>query len=377
MIKVINIISDTNIGGAGKCLLNYLSRYDRSVIDMTVALPRSSQLISELNKLCVPYEELDHINEKSLSLSAIWRELLKYFNKVKPDLIHTHAVMSARIAARIYGTGTFTIHTRHSVFPQPGAFKTFPIKQMMGFLNNSLSDKIVAVSPAAKDNLIEIGTDAAKIVTIFNGVSKVIKLDETEIQAIRRTYGLDESDFVVSIIARIEKVKGHRYLLDCAAELLNTGIKFLIAGTGSCEQELRARVRDEHISNVIFAGFINDIYKIENISDIQINCSYGTEATSLSLLEGMSIGLPAIVSNYGGNPYVIEHGVNGLIVPKCDYRALKNAILRLKDNPNELIKLKDGAYKVFYNKFTIDRMCSQITQLYTELASKTKKKGLL
>jgi glycosyltransferase involved in cell wall biosynthesis len=53
---------------------------------------------------------------------------------------------------------------------------------------------------------------------------------------------------------------------------------------------------------------VSEIYKIENIMDLQINASYGTEATSLSLLEGMCLGVPAVVSDFGGNPYVIEDG---------------------------------------------------------------------
>ncbi len=39
-----------------------------------------------------------------------------------------------------------------------------------------------------------------------------------------------------------------------------------------------------------------------NITDIQVNASYGTEATSLSLLEGMSLGIPAVVSDFEGIP---------------------------------------------------------------------------
>ena len=44
MIRVLNIISDTNIGGAGRVILNYLSYADRSQYETMVAIPRGSML---------------------------------------------------------------------------------------------------------------------------------------------------------------------------------------------------------------------------------------------------------------------------------------------------------------------------------------------
>lgn len=47
-------------------------------------------------------------------------------------------------------------------------------------------------------------------------------------------------------------------------------------------------------------GFLNDVEPLMNAMDIQANCSFGTEATSLSLLQGMSLGKPAVVTDFGG-----------------------------------------------------------------------------
>ena len=44
MIKVINILSDTNIGGAGRLLVNYLHNFDRTKIEGKVILPKDSEL---------------------------------------------------------------------------------------------------------------------------------------------------------------------------------------------------------------------------------------------------------------------------------------------------------------------------------------------
>ncbi len=73
---------------------------------------------------------------------------------------------------------------------------------------------------------------------------------------------------------------------------------------------------------IIFTGFISDVDKLMSITDVQANASFGTEATSLALLEGMSLGIPAVVSDFGGNPGVIKNGQNGYIVPKQNSKAL-------------------------------------------------------
>ena len=51
MIKVLNIISDSNIGGAGKCVLNFLKYYDRKKFAVKVVVPRGSLLKPEIEKL--------------------------------------------------------------------------------------------------------------------------------------------------------------------------------------------------------------------------------------------------------------------------------------------------------------------------------------
>ena len=48
MIKIVNVISDTNIGGAGKCLINFCENYNKKDFEICVILPKNSKLISKL-----------------------------------------------------------------------------------------------------------------------------------------------------------------------------------------------------------------------------------------------------------------------------------------------------------------------------------------
>ena len=118
----------------------------------------------------------------------------------------------------------------------------------------------------------------------------------------------------MSIVARLEDIKGHDYFIEAADRLLHKGIKarFYIAGTGSYENHLKEKVKSmNRQEQIIFTGFISDVDKLMSITDVQANAAFGTEATSLALLEGMSLGIPAVVSDFGGNPGVIKNGQNG------------------------------------------------------------------
>ena len=102
MIKVIEVSSDSNIGGAGKCILTFLKNFDREAFEVSAVIPKGSLLKPEMDNCRIKVFEAEHLAEKSLDFHAVCR-LRKLFRYLKPDLVHTHATMSARIAAQSLG----------------------------------------------------------------------------------------------------------------------------------------------------------------------------------------------------------------------------------------------------------------------------------
>lgn len=362
MIKVIEVSTDTNIGGAGRVLLILLAELDRTKFDVSVILPENSLLKPEIEKLGIPITEVSGIADKSMDLPSIKR-LKKIFDMEKPDLVHTHASMSARIAARL--SGCKVVYTRHSVFPPPKSISKGIGKWINGMVNNYFADRIIAVAEAAKDNLTDTGVKDKKIDVILNGVYPLTPCENKD--EIYRRFGIEPGEKVISIIARLEDIKGHDYFIEAADMLLKEGLKakFVIAGTGSYEEHLKQKVKELHQEeNILFTGFITDVDKLMNITYIQANASFGTEATSLSLLEGMSLGIPAVVSDFGGNPGVIKSGVNGFIVKKQDSVALKEGLSKLLDNDELYQELSKGSKKIFAENFTAQVMTRNTEGIY-------------
>lgn len=370
MIKVLEVSSDSNIGGAGKCILTLLKTFDRSKFDISAVVPKGSLLKPEIEEEKIKVFELDNLAEKSLDFNGFLR-LRKLFKYLKPDVVHTHASMSARLAAKSLGIPA--VYTRHSVFPPPSKLTSFPGKQINGFINNITADRIIAVAEAAKDNLTDTGISESKIDVILNGVEPVRQCAEEEIGKLRMQYHIRPDEKVAVIAARLNEVKGHKYFVEAAKILRDEGVKakFLIAGTGETEKAVREQISAYGLEDrVIMLGFVKDMAPLMNLMDVQVNCSFGTEATSLSLLEGMSLGKPAVVSEFGGNPGVIMDGINGFLTPVRNVGILANRLKKLLTDQNLYDTLSDNCKKVYALKFTAQLNTAAVEKIYTSLAQK-------
>ena len=372
MKKILQVSSDSNIGGAGKCILTYCKYADRTRFEIAAVLPENSLLKPELEKLEIPVIEVPHLAEKSLDKKAI-RVLRKVLQKEKPDLVHTHASMSARIAAKTLGIPV--VYTRHSVFPPSKRLTTFPGKQINGMLNSLTADSIIAVAQAAKENLTDTGVPAGKITVLLNGVEPLKPCSGAELEEWRKEYGVPAGEKVAVMAARLTEVKGQKYFVEAAKLLKDRGVKgkFLIAGTGDTYDALADQIQKLELQDSVkLLGFVQNVTPLMQIMDVQVNCSFGTEATSLALLEGMSIGKPIVATDFGGNPGVVKDGVNGFLVPTHEPKAVADRLEQLFLDKELYESMGKQARKRYQEKFTAEVYARGIEKLYQKTIDKRK-----
>ncbi len=366
-MRVMQVMTDTNIGGAGVWLLNFLEVYDRERIDMTVVIPTDSALKDRIEDLGVRYIEADNIADKSFSKDGI-NTLKEIITKEQPDIVHTHASLSARIAAKLLGVPV--INTRHCIEPKRNSV----IRLAYRIINRLLSDRAVAVSKAVYHNLEDDGIPSEKLSLIYNGVPPLKILSDEERERVRSELELDGC-LAVGIIARLERVKNHKLFLAAAAAVyeLNDRFRFIIVGDGSMEEEIKAEARALGIADaVIFTGYVEDITEIMNAIDINVLTS-DREALSISLIEGMSVGKPSITTDAGGPREVVENGRNGIVVPVGDAVNLTAAILRLASDPELMKRYGEEGIKIASEKFSPMEMCDKLTALYEDVIYSLRK----
>jgi len=367
-MKVLHVISDENIGGAGVLLCNLLSCFDKEKVESIVALPCGSKLAPRLVKMDVPVLYLNGFCER-VSANSVW-EILRIIKRNKADIVHTNAAVSARVAARLCHVPV--LHTRHCYYPFSGALANPLVRRIAGFGNRMLSDHVIATADAAAENLRALGIPKHKISVIINGSLPVRAVSEAELDATHEQYSIQKGDFTVGICARLEDCKGHDTFLSAAAILRQMHpeipFRFLIVGDGSRQAELKRLTAYLGLEDcVTFTGFVPDMALLYRILRINVNCSRGTETSCLAISEGMSVGLPTVASNYGGNVSMIGESGAGILFPVGDAEALANAILQIAENEELEKRMRECARERYLSHFTAEKMSREVQDVYLKI----------
>ncbi len=177
----------------------------------------------------------------------------------------------------------------------------------------------------------------------------------------------DEGRFYKIISAgRLVLWKGFEVLIDAVAELKTEipEIKLTIVGSGPEEENQKSKIENQKLEDAVFlAGSLAKpdlAVKIASADVFVLNTAY--EGFSHQIVEAMSLGVPVITTNVGGNPEIIKDGENGLLVGYNDKAALKAAILKLYQNRDLAARLgRNGAESV--KKYSVEAMLESLTKL--------------
>ena len=362
-IKVLHVLTDRNIGGAGRWLLYYLKYHNRNEFEVKAVLPHDSLLVPAVKALDVPVIAMEEMEDKSFDKKAM-KALVQLFKEENPDIVHTHASMTARMAARAAFVPS-VFNTKHCMESAPGLL---PKKLVRREVNAAFSDKIIAVSRAVRRSMVHAGTSPEQIAVVYNGIEPIAIPTAEEKAALLQAYGGKAGEKAVGMVARLEEVKDHETFLLAAQNVLENrkDVRFYIVGDGSLRDELERRVYELGISsNVTFTGFVKDVEKIEAALDIAVITSKA-EALCLSIIESNIAGVPAVGTDSGGVREVIKHGETGYLVSVGDSDRLAERIEELLADDAKRKAFGEHAKKRAESMFMADQMTKRIEKLYLE-----------
>lgn len=203
-MKILHVLTDRNIGGAGRWLLYYLKYHNREKFAVKVVLPHDSLLVAAVQALDVPVLAMEEMEDKSFDRKA-FKALAKIFRAEKPDIVHTHASMTARMAAR-RARVPYIFNTKHCMEGAPGGLAK---KILRREINAVFSDKIIAVSKAVRRSMIAGGTKPQEIAVVYNGIERIPIPSAEEKAALLSSFGGKAGEKAVGMVARLEEVKDH------------------------------------------------------------------------------------------------------------------------------------------------------------------------
>lgn len=363
MPKVLHVLSDTNIGGAGRYLLNLLSQWDRNRFEVIIACPGGGDLEKELRTTSLKVYALRG-GESSFDINHA-KQLIKIINKEDVDIVHTHASLSGRLAGKI--SGCKVVLTRHSLTVGKNNFAK---RLLTCGISKVFTHKIIAISRAVKINLIDTGVPADMIKIIHNGIdlSKFDKINPT----LRRELDICEDVPLVGIVARLVPEKGYEYAIKALPQVLKKipNMYLVIVGEGPLRGPLEELCRNLGVEkNVIFLGFRREVEALVADFDVFVLPSV-REGLGLSLLEAMAQGKPVVATEAGGIPEIVKNQNNGLLVAPGNEEALAESIIEILSSKERASFLGSQAKKTVFEKFSAKTMAYETMKIYEEVLRK-------
>ena len=309
------------------------------------------------------------------SLIAKLRRTLKQH---KINIIHTYGA-KAELAALLATVG-LGIPLIGSYF---GCFPMWPlhvqVAEATSLLNLRFFKKILANSTTLKDELVRLWfpTDRIQVVPSYVETDQIQPPSPAQRQAARETLGLSPTARVLIQLARLHDEKGHKYMLQALPAIVRSHpeVVYLVVGEGWLAGELHDTAQRLGISdNVLFTGYYPDRLAVLRAADIMVSPSV-REGMSVSLLEGMAVGLPIVATRIYGSAEVIEDGVNGFLVEPRNARALADAVNQFLVDGSRAHMMGAAARSLVETRFSADHVAAQIMHCYDEVLQSNTSPG--
>jgi glycosyltransferase involved in cell wall biosynthesis len=271
--------------------------------------------------------------------------VLRQARRERPDVIHAHWVLPngflGALASRLLGIPLVVSLPGSDVFvsglnPLFLAMARFAFNQASAITTNSDDLRQAAIAlgaPAHKFRMIIYGVDPQAIAPDppdppFSPLEKGGRGD-----TLRRQLGLDDQTPVVLAVGRLVAKKGFDVLVRAAPQLAPSA-HIVIVGDGEQRGELTALAENLGVAaRLHFVGNVprHELTAYYNMADIfaMPSVRLPVDGLNVSVVEAMSCALPIVASDVGGNPLVVAHEDNGLLVGEGDAVGLASAINRL------------------------------------------------
>lgn len=355
-IKVCHVLTDSAVGGAGRAVAELISATDRERFALSVVLPCGSAVRRLLDGSDAELIEAPYISDRSYDARAI-PVLCGIFRRMKPDIVHTHSAFSARIAARLCGVPA-TVMTHHCA----ESVKKIPFG---GMIQRATATHAIAVSRGAAQALAASGMPHEMITVIPNGSSPLRTAGENELDALRKRLGIPRDAFVAGIFGRLEPCKSHEVFVKAAALCCAKApdMRFIVVGDGSERKKLISLAEKTGLAgNMHFCGFCRDIAPYMALCSVNVNTTVNGEASSLAIIEGMSIGIPPVMCDTPDNRRMTADC--GVLTRPGSAASTADAIMKLYRDSEMRKKLSAAAEKRYKEHYTAKIFAGRTAGVY-------------
>ena len=373
---VVHVIYALGTGGLENGLVNIINRasparYRHAIICLTRAEGFEKRITA-------PNIELISLHKRPGHDLKIYWNLWVHLKRLKPAIVHTRnlAALEMQLVTCLL-PGVKRVHGEHGrdVHDLEGQNKKY------NYLRRAIRPFIhhyIAVSKDLAGWLQQtIGVIPQRIKQIYNGVdqekfSPQSTIPSTFNELVPNSWA-GEDTLVIGTVGRLAEVKDQLSILEAFALLIEKSpeyqrrLRLLVVGDGPMRERLNDRIESLNLSSQVWmAGDREDIPECLRLMDVFVLPSLG-EGISNTILEAMASGLPIIATRVGGNPELIDEGVNGLLVPVGEPGLLADALKKLIESPQ--LRAQNGleSLRIVSQDFDWNRTVAEYLSVYDQL----------
>ncbi len=369
-MRVLHVLHSMSFGGAEVLVHDFVRATQSEAQHAIVCLDSIGPLGESLRADGVRVDVLGRTEGLQPEVALAMRRVL---TEVRPDVVCAHQYTPYSYAAMAVPTVrprpglVFIEHGRH--YPDTRRPKRVLANNLL-FLR--YTQRVIAVCGYIKALLVaNEGIPADRIDVVYNGVDPTrfdpAAPDPPDPVETRASMGLRPEHQVVTCVARFHPVKDHPTLVRAFARVAKTmpDARLALVGGGDKAPLLNLVTELGIADRVVFPGVRRDIPAVYAASDL-FAMSSKSEGTSVTLLEAMLSERPAVVTDVGGNPEIVDPGVTGLLTPRGDDAAMADALQTLLGDPVRRREMGARGRRRVLARFTQQQMHRQWLGLLQE-----------
>lgn len=353
-LRVMFLITSMPVGGAEVLLVNLIRRLDRSrCVPHLCCLKDLGPLGEQLAREGVPTSS--HLIGGKYDVRVLWN-LVRRMRSQKIDAIVTvgagDKMFWGRLAAKLAGLPVICSAIHSTGWPDG-----------IGTLNRLLTpitDAFIGVAARHGRHLIENERfPALKVHVIPNGVDTDRFQPNPEAAArVRHELRIPKDAPVTGIVAALRPEKNHLLFLEAAALMHSKrpDARFIIVGDGPQRPAIELGVQRFRLGECVhLVGSRSDIPELLSACDAFMLTSHN-EASPVSILEAMSVGLPVVSTNVGSVCESVEHGVTGFLAQPGNACDLADSLLTVFGQAELAAQLGAAGRQTVIDRWSLDAM---------------------
>jgi len=391
-MKILFYSHTGTVSGAENILLLALKGLDRARFTPTAICPADGNLAEKLSELGVPHKIIAPLEARFTwrpdlmfrylqSFVRTYSQLRAAIKTDDPDAIHANSIRAGLVAtAASVGTSTPVFWHLQDELPR------HPLSTAIRLcVAASPRVRLIAASKATADSfrgrVLPLLRNRTPLRVIYNVIElENFELDPGHRQDFRREFKLGQSEFVVGVVGQITPRKGQLELIRtfAGAQEHMPSSTLMVVGAPMFNRDdlylekLKASTQELGLSSrVKFTGKRSDVAKVMQAMDVLVINSK-SEAFVIVALEAMACGTPVIATDVGGIREMIQHKVNGWLVPWGDERLLQEALIELSSDAEMRATFSAAGRKDVAEKFHAARFIEGMEDFFEQSAEATR-----